>query len=370
MVAVGWTDAQRRAYVLADNKLALNAGWDREILKSELDGLRDMGVDAGLMGFSAEDLVELFGVAKDSGADPDDVPDVQQVPVSVVGDVWEMGSHRLAVGDSCDVTAYDRLLDGAQADVVWTDPPYNSAYETRAGSIRNDDLSDEKFAEFLRAAFGAIYLAMKPGASIYVAHAVLEAVNFQSSFRRAGLKLSSCLIWRKNALVLGRSDYQWQHEPILYGWKPGEKHRWFGGRKQTTVQDIGDGSPFTRLEDGRWQIQIGERIMVVSGDASVDHFVSSVISEAKPSRSDAHPTMKPTALIERMLKHSARPGDLVLDPFGGSGSTMIAAERMGMRARLIELDPKFADVIVRRWQKYSGRKAVHAATGKAFELLS
>jgi DNA modification methylase len=370
MVAAGWTDAQKRAYVLADNKLALNAGWDRELLKSELDGLRDMGVDAGLMGFSEEDLMELFGVAKDSGADPDEVPDVQETPVSVVGDVWIMGPHRLAVGDSCDVTVYDRLLEGAQVDAVWTDPPYNVAYEGRAGSIKNDDMNDANFAEFLLAAFTTMYTAMKPGAAIYVAHADTEGLNFRGAFKKAGLKLSGCLIWRKNALVLGRSDYQWQHEPILYGWKPGSKHRWYGGRKQTTVQELGDGSPFTKLPDGRWQIQVGERTMVVSGDAVVEHFVPSVITEAKPRRSDAHPTMKPTPLIERMLKHSARPGDLVLDPFGGSGSTMIAAERMGMCARLIELDPKFADVIVRRWQEYSGRKAVHAATDKVFESLS
>lgn len=370
MVAAGWTDAQKRAYVLADNKLALNAGWDRELLKSELEGLRDIGVDAGLMGFSEEDLLELFGVAKDSGADPDEVPDVQETPVSVAGDVWVMGPHRLAVGDSCDVTVYDRLLESAQVDIVWTDPPYNVAYEGRAGSIKNDDMGDADFAEFLRAAFASMYTVMKPGAAIYVAHADTEGLNFRSAFKKAGLKLSGCLIWRKDALVLGRSDYQWQHEPILYGWKPGTKHRWYGGRKQTTVQELGDGSPFTRLPDGRWQIQVGDRTMVVSGDAVVDHFVPSVIREAKPRRSDAHPTMKPTALIERMLKHSARPGDLVLDPFGGSGSTMIAAERMGMCARLIELDPKFADVIVRRWQEYSGRKAVHAATGKVFESLS
>lgn len=369
LVAVGWSEAQKRAYVIADNKLAMNAGWDEALLRSELDGLRADGIDLGLVGFSADDLLDLFGVVR-PGPDPDAVPEVGATAVSAPGDVWVMGPHRLVVGDACDVGVYGPLLEGALADVVWTDPPYNVAYKAKAGAIKNDDLSDGAFAEFLRAAYAGLWTAMKPGAVIYVAHADTEGLNFRRAFRDAGFKLSGCIIWRKDALVLGRSDYQWQHEPILYGWKPGSAHRWYGGRKQTTIMELGDGSPFKQLPDGRWQIQVGERTLVVEGEAKVDELVSSVMREPRPRRSEAHPTMKPTALIERMLKHSARSGDLVLDPFGGSGSTLVAADRLGMSSRLVELDPLYADVIVRRWQDYSGRKASLASDGRPFEAAA
>jgi len=198
---------------------------------------------------------------------------------------------------------------------------------------------------------------MKPGAPIYVAHADTEGYNFLSAFKQAGFKLSGCLIWRKDSLVLGRKDYQRIHEPILYGWKEGSKHRWYGGRKQTTMIDLGENSPFKRLEDGRYSIQIGDRLMIIDGSAAIEELVPSVINEPKPKKSAEHPTMKPVALIERMLKHSARKGDLILDLFGGSGSTMMAAERLGMSSCLMELDPKFVDVIVKRWEDYTGRKA-------------
>lgn len=200
-----------------------------------------------------------------------------------------------------------------------------------------------------------------------MAHADTEGLNFRGAFSAAGFKLSGCLIWKKNALVLGRSDYQWIHEPILYGWKPGSRHRWYGGRKQTTVQEIGEASPFTKMEDGRWAIRVGDQTLVVAGDAVLQGAEpSSVIYHDKPSRSADHPTMKPVSLIERMLKYSARPGDIIADAFGGSGSTLIAADRMGMCGRLVELDPKFVDVIVRRWQQYTGRKAQHATSGLPF----
>lgn len=361
------TETQKRAYVIADNKLALNAGWNDEMLRLEIEALQEANFDVSITGFSKDELLDLFSILNPGEVNPDEAPDLQDETISKLGDVWVMGPHRLAVGDSTDVCVYDALLEGALVDAVWTDPPYNRAYEGRAGKIQNDDMNDGKFAEFLQAAFAAMFTAIKPGASIYVAHADMEGINFRLAFRTAGFKLSGCLIWKKNSLVLGRSDYQWQHESILYGWKPGSKHRWYGGRKQTTVQEFGDGSPFTELPDGRWQVQVGDRVLVVDGSAKVDEFVSSVIREDKPKRSDSHPTMKPTALIERMLKHSARPGDIVLDPFGGSGSTMVAAERLGMCARLIELDPKYADVIVRRWQEYSGRRATLLSDGRFFE---
>jgi len=353
---VGLTDAQRRALVLADNRIALDAGWDVEMLQVELADLKSDGFDLSLTGFSLEELDNLLAPAEDA-RDPDDAPALPAEPMSKPGNIYVMGPHRLIVGDSTDVGVLHRLMDGAFADIVWTDPPYNVAYESAAGSIKNDNMDDKAFYDFLLGFYTAAICWMKPGAAIYVAHADTEGLNFRGAFKAAGFKLSGCIVWRKDALVLGRSDYQWQHEPILYGWKPGSAHRWYGGRKQTTVMDLGDGSPFERLPDGRFQITVGDRIMIVGGAETIEEVVPSVIRAEKPRASALHPTMKPVELIERMLRHNARPGDIVLDPFGGSGSTLIAADRLGMCARLVELDPRYADVIVGRWEAWSGRKA-------------
>jgi DNA modification methylase len=357
VVLTGLTDAQRRALILADNKLALNAGWDAALLTAELQDLKLEGFDLTLTGFSLEDLDAMVGDLEPEN-DPDAAPDLPAEPVTNPGDVWVMGPHRLVCGDSTSVDNLDRLTQGALCDVCWTDPPYNVAYETKAGKIANDDLDDKEFRDFLGAAMTAAYTQMKPGASIYVAHADTEGLNFRAAYRAAGFKLSGCLVWAKDSLVLGRSDYQWKHEPILYGWKPGSRHRWYGGRKLTTIIDLDqDSSPFKRRDDGKFEIRIGDAVMVIDGAATVQELVPSVINEPKPKRSEGHPTMKPVALIERMLRNSARPGDLVLDLFGGSGSTLIAAERLGMCARLSELDPGYCDVIVKRYEQYTGRKA-------------
>jgi DNA modification methylase len=357
VVLTGLTDAQRRALILADNKLAMNAGWDAALLTAELQDLKLEGFDLTLTGFSLEDLDAMVGDLEPQN-DPDAAPDLPAEPVTKPGDVWVMGPHRLVCGDSTSVDNLDRLTQGALCDVCWTDPPYNVAYETKAGKIANDDLDDKEFRDFLGAAMTAAYTQMKPGASIYVAHADTEGLNFRAAYRAAGFKLSGCLVWAKDSLVLGRSDYQWKHEPILYGWKPGSRHRWYGGRKLTTIIDLDqDSSPFKRRDDGKYEIRIGDAVMVIDGAATVQELVPSVINEPKPKRSEGHPTMKPVALIERMLRNSARPGDLVLDLFGGSGSTLIAAERLGMCARLSELDPGYCDVIVKRYEQYTGRKA-------------
>lgn len=352
----GLSDAQQRALVLADNRIALDAGWDIEMLQVELADLKADGFDLSLTGFSLEELDSLLAPAEDA-RDPDEAPALPAEPVSKPGDIYVMGPHRLIVGDSTDIGVLQRLMDGAFADIVWTDPPYNVAYESAAGSIKNDDMNDREFFQFLLGFYTATFSWMKPGAAIYVAHADTEGLNFRGAFKAAGFKLSGCIVWRKDALVLGRSDYQWQHEPILYGWKPGSAHRWYGGRKQTTVMDLGDGSPFERLPDGRFQITVGDRVMIIGGAETVEEVVPSVIKAERPRSSALHPTMKPVELIERMLRHNARPGDIVLDPFGGSGSTLIAADRLGMCARLVELDPRYADVIVGRWEAWSGRKA-------------
>jgi DNA modification methylase len=363
------TDPQKRAYVIADNKLALNAGWNEAILRSELDALKLADFDVSLLGFSGDELDALYEpLAEESDRDPDASPDLPDAPHSRDGDVWVLGPHRVACGDTTKAETWERLMGHELADCIWTDPPYNVAYESKlAGKIKNDDMSSAKFLEFLRAAFAAMFGQLKPGGGIYVAHADTEGLNFRRAFTDAGFKLSGCLIWRKDSLVLGRSDYQWQHEPILYGWKPGSAHRWYGGRKQTTIQELGESSPFRQQEDGTWAIKVGDQVLVVDGKATlVGQVPSSLIQCEKPRRSAQHPTMKPVALIEKQLRFSARSGDVIADAFGGSGSTLMAADRLGMTARLTELDARFVDVIVRRWQNYTGRQAVHADTGVAF----
>ena len=358
IILAGLTDAQRRALILADNKIALNSGWDLKLLTEELADLKLDGYDLTLTGFSLEEIDAMTPVVVDE-RDPDDAPDLPAEPKTKPGDVYVLGPHRLVCGDSTSMENIDRLMQGALADVCWTDPPYNVAYETKAGKIANDDLDDGEFRDFLSGAYGCAFAVMKPGAAIYVAHADTEGLNFRATFRAAGFKLSGCLIWRKDSLVLGRSDYQWQHEPILYGWKPGSRHRWYGGRKLTTMIDLDqERMPFKRRDDGKYEIRLGDTVMVIDGTAQIEELVPSVINEPKPRRSELHPTMKPVALIERMLRNSARPGDIVLDLFGGSGSTLMAAERLGMCARLSELDPGYCDVIVGRWESYTGRKAV------------
>ena len=364
----GLTDAQRRAYIIADNKLALNAGWDEEMLRLEMSELGDLGFDLALTGFSDEDMDALF--AKDEVqeglTDPDDVPDMAD-PISKHGDTWVLGSHKVMCGDSTVLADVESLMGGLMADACWTDPPYNVNYESKlAGKIKNDSMGDGRFREFLYDAFVCAHAAMKPGAPIYVAHADTEGLNFRGAFKDAEFKISGCLVWAKNSLVLGRSDYQWQHEPVLYGWKPGAAHRWYGGRRQTTLMQLG-GSVFTQNEDGTVTAKIGDQSIVISGDnLRATQAESTIIRCEKPKRSSEHPTMKPVELISKMLRNSTREGDIVLDLFGGSGSTLISCQMLGRQARLMELDAKFVDVIVRRWQEFTGNQATHAATGATF----
>lgn len=365
----GLTDVQRRALVLADNKLALNAGWDVDLLTSELSTLRLEGFDLDVTGFSIEELGDFFK-EDEAEQDPDNAPPLPADPIAQPGDVWLLGPHRVMCGSSTSMSDMHKLMGSERADCVWTDPPYNVAYGEGAAyknkgdgaqrierPILNDDMTDAAFRQFLFDFYHATHDVMKSGAPIYVAHSETERSNFSSTFLAAGFKMSGVIIWYKDSMVLGRSDYQWQHEPILYGWKKGSAHKWFGGRKNTTVQSLGEHSPFVALPDGRWQVTVGNQVMIVDGAASVEDVIPSIMQEAKPKKNDVHPTMKPVALIERMLKHSARPKDIVLDPFGGSGSTLIAAERLGMCARLMELDPGYVDVIVSRWEQYTGRTA-------------
>lgn len=242
------TEAQRRAYVIADNQLALDAGWDEDLLKLELGDLREAGFDLTLTGLDPKLIDRLLRPAL---RDPDEVPELPKKAVTKPGQIWRLGDHRVICADSTQSMTYERLLDGAAVDAVWTDPPYNVAYGQKAAfvnrgdggsrierGILNDDLDDASFRQFLSDVFRPLFGTMKAGAAIYVAHSETERFNFSGAFLNAGFKLSGVLIWRKDSLVLGRSDYQWIHEPILYGWKPGGKHRWYGDRKQVTVQEL------------------------------------------------------------------------------------------------------------------------------------
>ena len=369
------TDTQRRALVIWDNRSAeMGSTWDLEALKLETDFLRDAGEDLeAVTGFSEDDLTKLFEGVLDldpeGGGDPEDIPPTPDDAMSVEGDIWTCGPHRIACGDSLKLETWDALMRGELADLAMTDPPYNVGYEGKTKDrmkIKNDQMADVNFRAFLLDSYTATIAFMKPGAPIYVAHSDTEGLNFRSTFREAGFKLSGCLIWRKNSMVLGRSDYQWQHEPILYGWKPGAAHSWYGGRKRTTVVEYGDDGPIRKMEDGRWAVSVGGVVLIIDGAATVEEVPGSVVYHDKPSRSDLHPTTKPVGLWEKLMKPSSQRGDIVIDGFSGSGTTMIAADRMGLIARVIELDPRFVDVAVRRWQMLTGLRAVHAVTGEPF----
>ena len=315
----GLSEAQKRAYILADNKLALNAGWDIDLLAEELKELKDLNFDLELTGFSDKELADFLAEEVEGLTDEDAVPDVQEEPKTKLGDIYQLGNHRLMCGDSCSLTDMEKLCDGQLVDMWLTDPPYNVAYEGKtkdALTIQNDSMGDDKFRQFLRDAYVTADLVMKPGAVFYIWHADSEGYNFRGAAQDAGWKVRQCLIWKKSTMVMGRQDYHWKHEPCLYGWKEGAGHLWATDRKQTTILEFD-----------------------------------------KPSRNGEHPTMKPVALFEYQMLNNTKGGDIVLDSFGGSGTTLLAAEKNGRYARLMELDPKYCDVIVKRWEDFTGKKA-------------
>ena len=331
------TPTQRRALVIGDNRTAELAGWDDAMLRVELDALRDDDFDLSLTGFDADALADLFEGEEggDTGQTGDDeVPESQDAVISRPGDVWLLDGHRVLCGDATDAASYTVLMAGQKADMTFTDPPYsvnyaNSAKDKMRGTNRpilNDNLGED-FEPFLKAALTPM-LAHCAGA-VYIAMSSSELDVLQSAFREAGGKWSTFVIWAKNTFTMGRSDYQRQYEPILYGWPEGGKHHWCGDRDQSDV----------------WQIK-------------------------KPHKNDLHPTMKPVELVERAIRNSSKPGNTVLDPFGGSGTTLIAAEKSGRQAFLIELDPKYVDVIVRRWQDWTGKLATRESDGAAFDDLA
>jgi DNA modification methylase len=325
--------------VIADNKIAENAGWDEEMLRIELQALREADFDLDITGFDFEDIDRLLNgeLPENQGlTDEDAAPEVTENPLSQPGDVWLLGDHRVLCGSATVLADLEKVMDGVLADMVFTDPPYNVDYGNtakdkirakggkKAGrTIMNDNLG-EGFEQFLYDACVNFLLVCK--GAVYVCMSSSELDTLQSAFRKAGGKWSTFVIWAKNTFTLGRSDYQRQYEPILYGWKEGAEHFWCGARDQGDV----------------WFFN-------------------------KPQKNDLHPTMKPVELVERAVRNSSKTRDIVLDPFGGSGSTLIACEKTGRQARLIELDPRYVDVIVKRWEDFTGKTAIHAVTNQTFE---
>lgn len=363
IVADGLTPTQVRTFRILVNRSATWADWAEDALRVELASLQALEVDLALTGFDSRELDALIlGATAPGMADPDAVPAPPVTPTSKPGDLWVLGRHRLLCGDSRSAADVAQLMDGEVADMVWTDPPYNVDYKGKAGKIQNDKMTPAEFDTFLDALFARAWESLADGGAIYVAHSEAGGgLAFRQAFARAGFKLASCLIWRKHQMVLGRGDYHWQHEPILYGWKPTAAHTWHADRKQTTLLEHFAGATVLESAPGQWQIATGDTVLLVTGQSvSVQELSTSVLSVPKPARSDLHPTMKPVALVERMLANSSPRGGLVLDPCGGSGTTLMAAERMGRRCNTMELDPRFADVIVQRWEDYTGQTAILA----------
>ena len=339
-IATGLTNTQIKAYRLADNRTAQEAEWDEELLGLELGELAEQGFDLDLTGFDGDELEKLLSEIDEGGlTDDDDVPELPETPVSKTGDVWVLGNHRLICGDSTETAVLDTLLDGQLVDMVFTDPPYNVNYgDTAKDKIRakggakagrkimNDNLGNE-FEAFLTDACTNMLRVTK--GALYICMSSSELDTLQSAFRASGGKWSTFIIWAKNTFTLGRSDYQRQYEPILYGWKEGNDHYWCGARNQGDV----------------WFFN-------------------------KPQKNDLHPTMKPVELVCQAVKNSSKSKDIVLDSFGGSGSTMIACEKLGRQARLIELDPIYCDVIVKRWEEFTGKNAVLAGEEKDFTAVA
>jgi DNA modification methylase len=303
------SEAQKKALIIADNKLALNADWDFELLTLELKNLADDDFDLSVLGFDADELAKLLEPEQIEGlTDEDAVPDVPDEPITKLGDIYQLGNHRLMCGDSTSIDAVEKLMDNDKADMVFTDPPYGVDYE----GINND--SRDGLEDLLRNAFGNYFAVSKSGASIYCFHSDRCADVFHKVFREF-FHFSSMIIWVKNSLTLSQTDYQSQHEPCLYGWMDNGKHSWHSDRKQTSI----------------WKFD--------------------------KERFEGHTTPKPVALVEKAITNSSKGGDAIIDLFGGSGSTLIACEKIGRQARLMELDPKYCDVIVKRWEQFTGKKA-------------
>jgi len=339
IVADDLTPEQIKAFRLADNRVSEIATWDEEALQAELEQLEAMGVNMLDFGFTKTDLAELGEV--------DEVePDEDTEPISKEGELWQLGEHRLLIGDCTDPAQIDKLMQGEQLALLMTDPPYGVDYESDAGKVHNDGLAT--LPKLLFDSFTVANKVMKPGAAFYIWHANSNSYIVESAVEATReWTMKQAIIWVKNSATLGRQDYQWQHEPCLYGWKSGASHYFTFDRTSTTVIDD-NRKPLNKMS----KQQLRQEVLRLQNDKP-----TTVLYEDKPSRSEDHPTMKPIRLLARLIANSSRRGELVGDFFGGSGSTLIACEQLGRRCYTMELDPKYADVIIARWEKLTGMKA-------------
>jgi DNA modification methylase len=359
-IAVVWVDDDEttsKAFALADNRTADLGTYD-DIALAELIG-QVGSIDPELLeasGWGQQDVQDLLDGMQTEPKhidDPDWMPEEVE-RITKPGDIWELGPHRLICGDSTKDETYSKLLDGAKADCIFTDPPYNVAYQGGTKdklTIANDDMDDAKFRKFIGDSFKAMNKTIKAGGAIYVCHPDTGGVLFRQEFENANFMLKQVLVWVKQTFVLGRQDYNWQHEPIIYGWKPGAAHVWVGPFSNSTVLDY---------DKDYSEMKKDELVELLTNIKNG----SSVVRENKPPKNGEHPTMKPVNLVARLIINNTRPNDIVLDPFGGGGSTLVAAHQLGRTARLIELDPKYCDVICTRWQKISGLRPVNSKTRK------
>lgn len=348
IVADDLTPEQVRAFRLADNKVAELSDWDYELLDGELDGLEDW--DMSKFGFSVKEVDREVARIEDKKRKISEVPVPQEdkVPKRVqAGDVWELGSHRLMCGDSTSSEDLNTLMGGGQSDLIVTDPPYNVAYtgRTTGESIQNDDMADDEFLKFLTSAFKAMEPHLKKGGAFYIWHASMNTQIFRRACDLAGLTTHQILVWVKNIFAFGRSDYRWRHELCLYGWKEGAPHYFVRDRTQSTVTD--DLTIGMMSED-----ELREALRNILNETP-----TTVLYDKKPASNDLHPTMKPISLIAKQIANSTLPGQVVLDVFGGSGTTMLACEQLDRSCRMMELDPHYCDVIIARFEEFSGKKA-------------
>ena len=337
------TEDQVKAFRLVDNKTSEYAEWDFDALAIEL---HEIQMDLGAFDF------ELPGAAE-SVEEDDFKVELPKKPITKLGDIYQLGRHRLMCGDATSSDDLEVLMDFEAADLYLTDPPYNVDYEGTAGKIINDKQESEQFQEFLTDAFTNANMVLKPGAAFYIWHADSKGYNFRAAAQRTGWKIRQAIIWNKNALVLGRQDYQWKHEPCLYGWKDGAPHYFINDRSFTTV--IEDAIDINKLK-----LNEARDLLKKLLDPKVP---STIINEDKPHHNDAHPTMKPLRLLSRLIANSTKQGALVLDTFGGSGSTMMACEQLNRRCFMMELDPRFVDVIIERYEKLTNDKAHRVKEG-------
>lgn len=337
----GLTPEQRRAYILADNRLTELGGWDKEIVSQELEELKDLGFDIGLTGFGIDDII--FDEFEEEEPEAEAAEEEEEIQVQQ-GDIWRLGDHRLMCGDSTNWDQVQQLLDGAEMDLVETDPPYNVAIESKKGeTIANDDMPARDFYIFLCSVFSIVYKALKPGGAYYCWHPSSGANSFMDALEEANLPVRQTLIWVKNGFTLGRQDYQWKHEPCLYGWKEGAPHYFIDLRSLDTVWEMQEETDAQKMKQ-LFKAWIED--------------VSTVQHDNKPARAELHPTCKPIGLIKKQIRNSSRERERVLDLFGGSGTTLLACEELNRVCYMMEFDPKYASRIIRRFEQETGKKAV------------